>query len=584
MIDPANGEREPQAVNDRERLLALSRRLRTVVHELGNYASEVQDHGTQMPYVTSLRDEALAEASSHEAVGPHEAVRAEADGAPEAAPEGSDQQLRAGSRSSRIMVNAGFRAAADIGSKLATAILYALIARKLGASQFGVYAFALSFVTLVTMLGFFGQDVVLTREVARDYSRLEEYYSNAMLSRAMFSIPPLLIALAVMSVGGASAHTRAVVLLLGLGFTAEYMVQIPFAVFQAYERVSLVTVVLVTQRWVTTSVAVAALYLGAGLVVVVGIFAAGAVGAVVLGTLTMYRRISRPRLRIDFNGALRVTREAAPIGIALVALALLFRIDMSMLAAFRPSRDVGQYGTAYKLLETTTFVAWAVNIALLPSLSQLSPTTTPTIGSVYQRGLKLVIAITLPMAVGAAVLAGPIISLIYGSQYHGAAKALVLLAPTIALFPVTSLTSQLFFVQERRPTVALVYGLAAVWLVVLNLYLIPHYSYRGAAAGATITEALVTVILMALAGRLRGKLEFRRILVGPVLGSALAAVVLAVFHSHLAAALPLGIVTYFAVLLAYERVAFPDDFSVVQVLLTQLRARFGRTPATGEAS
>jgi hypothetical protein len=69
-----------------------------------------------------------------------------------------------------------------------------------------------------------------------------------------------------------------------------------------------------------------------------------------------------------------------------------------------------------------------------------------------------------------------------------------------------------------------------------------------------------------------------------VLGSALAAVVLAVFHSHLAAALPLGIVTYFAVLLAYERVAFPDDFSVVQVLITQLRARFGRAPATGEIS
>jgi hypothetical protein len=38
------------------------------------------------------------------------------------------------------------------------------------------------------------------------------------------------------------------------------------------------------------------------------------------------------------------------------------------------------------------------------------------------------------------------------------------------------------------------------------------------------------------------------------------------------------------VLLAYERAAFPDDFSVVQVLVAHLRTRLGRTPAPGGAS
>jgi O-antigen/teichoic acid export membrane protein len=80
---------------------------------------------------------------------------------------------QAGARSSRILVNAGFRAVADTGSKLATAALYIFIARKLGTTQFGIYAFALSFVGLVTALGFFGQDIVLTREVSRDRGCLE---------------------------------------------------------------------------------------------------------------------------------------------------------------------------------------------------------------------------------------------------------------------------------------------------------------------------------------------------------------------------------------------------------------------------
>jgi len=89
-------------------------------------------------------------------------------------------RVGAGARSSRILLNAGFRATADIGSKIATAALCIVLARKLSASELGIFSFGLSFVGIVTVVGFFGQDIVLTREVSRDHSRLEEYYSDAL--------------------------------------------------------------------------------------------------------------------------------------------------------------------------------------------------------------------------------------------------------------------------------------------------------------------------------------------------------------------------------------------------------------------
>jgi O-antigen/teichoic acid export membrane protein len=494
---------------------------------------------------------------------------------------GKDGTPRAGRRSSRILVNAGFRAAADVGAKIATAALYIFVARKLGASQLGIYAFALSFVGLVTAIGQFGQDIVLTREVSNDRGRLEEYYSTAMASRALFSMPPLLLASAVALLAGMSHHTLLVVVVLGFGFVGDYMAQVPFAVFQAYERLSFVTIVLIAQRWFTTSVAIAALYLGAGLATVAAIYCIGSLMATALGTLMMYRYIARPKLHLDLRGSLRVTREAFPIGIALVALTVLFRVDMSMLAIFKPARQVGEYGAAYKLLETTAFFSWAVNAAVLPSLSRLSVRTVPSVGDVYQRGLKLVIAITLPVAVGAMLLAKPIISLLYGEQYRAAATALVLLAPTIALFPISSLSSQLFFVQQRRPTVALVYAIVGVENIALNLVLIPHFSLRGAAAGTSISELLVAGLLIALAGKLHGKLQVRRVLSGPMLGSAGAGVLLALLHSRPLVAVPLAAIVYPTVLLGYERVAFPEDFSVIHALLMQLRSRFVAPAATG---
>lgn len=598
-------EKEPLQTESQqhERLLELSRRLQAVVRELGRYARDQRtgeeraleplggDGHAQdaLPPLGQARaavlggdfpleqpsDEATPAAPGSDGLGREE---------PPSTPAAGEGKSLAGTRSSRILLNAGFRASADIGSKLATAALYIFVARKLGASQFGIYMFALSFVGLVTALGFFGQDVVLAREVARDHARLEEYYSDAMVARSLFSVLPLVVVLLVTWAGGMSHHTLLVVAILGLGVTADYCVQIPFAVFMAYERAEFVAIVLIAQRWLTTAIAITALYLGVGLVGVVAIYSAGSLFAVALGTAMMYRVIDRPRLHIDLRGAMRVTREAFPIGVAFVALAILFRVDMTMLAIFKPAREVGQYAAAYKLLETTAFFTWAVNVAVLPSLSRLSPSTSPTVGFVYQRGVKLLMALTLPVAVGAVVLAKPLVSLVYGSQFHRASLALALLSATIWLFPIASLSSQLYFTQGRRPTVAIVYALGAVENIALNLWLIPEFSLLGAAAGTSISELLVAGALMFLAGDLRGRLQIRRLLAGPVLASAGAGALMFLLRHKLALAVPVGVAAYFLMLLSYERIAFPDDFSVARTAFEQLRARLGRAPAPRGAS
>ncbi|HYM44599.1 MAG TPA: flippase [Solirubrobacteraceae bacterium] len=477
---------------------------------------------------------------------------------------------RAGARSSLILLNATFRAIADIGSKIATAALYLFIARKAGATQFGIFVFALSFAGIAITLGQFGQEIVLTREVARDHRRLDAYYSGVLLSRALLSVPPLLLALTVASLAGMSGHTRLVILLMGFGFVGDFLLQVSFAVFQAYERAGMMPVVLITQRWVTTAAAITALYLGGGIVAVSALYCAGALAAAALAAWLMYRMVARPRLRFDVGGALRVTREAVPVGLGMVAFLLLARIDTTMLAIFTPPSVVGQYGAAYRLLETTAFVTWSVNTASLPTMARLSPTSAPSVGAVYQRALKLVLVITVPMAVGAAILAGPIIALLYGPQYHLAGFALVLLAPTIMLFPVSSLSSQLFYAQNIRRIVAVTYLVVFVENVVLNLILIPLYSLNGAAIGTTISEFLVAGTLLFRSKSLRGRLHVRRILAGVALGSSAVAIVTVVLHQYLALAIPLAIVIYLAVFLAHERLVFPEDFAVIRHFAARL--------------
>ncbi len=506
-------------------------------------------------------------------MSPDGATDAVAEGEPRLQSDGTRNPADAGQQAAqptRILANAGFRAIADIGSKLATAALYLIVARKAGASQFGVFVFAISFGGLAITLGQFGQEFVLVREVARDRSKLDSFYSDVLLSRVMLSVPPLVIALAVASLTGMSGHTRLVILLMSVGFIGDYMISVSFAVFQAFERVELMPVVLITQRWITTTVAVILLFNGAGIVGVAAVYCAGALLAAVLAAVLLHRKVAQPRLRLSFRGALAVTRAGVPIGLGMLAVTFLSRIDMSMLAAFKPTTEVGDYGAAYRLLETTAFVTWSVNVAVLPTMSRLTTSSVPTVGAVFQRGLKLALAITLPMAAGAAILAAPIISLLYGAEYHRSAEALVLLAPTITLAPASALTAQLLYAQGTRYIVGLTYAAVFLENVVGNLIFIPRYSLYGAAAGTSVSELLVAGTLFYFARGLRGRTERRRLLASALWASLAASAVMAVLHARLAFAIPAGIVGYLTVFLLHERVAFREDFEVLRTFLLSL--------------
>src|SRR5205823_12393927 len=111
----------------------------------------------------------------------------------------------------RILANVGWRALTDVGSKTFTLVLYAVIARELGEASFGIFTFALAFVMLVTTLANFGQDGILTREVARDHGLVHRYFANTLALKVAVAVPALALALGIAWAVGMDGTTRLVV-------------------------------------------------------------------------------------------------------------------------------------------------------------------------------------------------------------------------------------------------------------------------------------------------------------------------------------------------------------------------------------
>jgi O-antigen/teichoic acid export membrane protein len=277
--------------------------------------------------------------------------------------------------------------------------------------------------------------------------------------------------------------------------------------------------------------------------------------------------VARPAFLVETGRWWPLMRAAAAIGTASVFAVVLFRADMTMLAAFEPAAVVGHYGAAYRLLEATLFVSWSVGSAVYPVFSRLSPTSEPAVGFVFERSLKLVVALTLPVAAGAFVLAGPVVRLVYGDEYAEAIDALRLLAPAIALYPVAYVAASLLVSQNRQRAMMITYGIVAAENILANLVLIPWLSLDGAALGTSISQLFVTVALIAFAQRAAGGLDWSRVAAGPVAATLAASGGMVVFRDELAIAVMAGAALYVAVIFLFERFLFPDDARAVLDLL-----------------
>jgi O-antigen/teichoic acid export membrane protein len=457
----------------------------------------------------------------------------------------------------RILVNVGWRVLADLGSKIASLTLYVVMARELGASQFGIYTYGFALVTITTALGSFGQGTILTREVARDRSRVQEYFGNTLALRALMSVPVVVLAIAVTAVT-AERTTLLVVALLGAALVVELQTATCTATYQAFERLSLVPIVLIGQRTFAAVVGIAAILRGGEVVAVAAIYLVSSVLSLVVAFLLLARYVWRPRIEIDPSRWRPLLSAAVPVGLAATFSTVLFQAGATMLGWLESDAAVGNYGAAYQLLQATFFVGWAVGAAVFPVFSRLDRGTDPTVAFVYECAVKLGLALSLPLAVAAAVLAEPVVELIYGADFGEAPEALLLLSPVIALYTVNHLSMMLLVSQGRQLRAAAIYGAASAANVVGNAALIPVLSVEGAALSLTLSELVLALVFVITARLETGARSWRRV-AGPVVAAGAAAAAILLSRDQAAAALAAGAVVYLAVLAVFELLVYPDD-------------------------
>ena len=449
------------------------------------------------------------------------------------------------------------------------------MARELGREGFGAFMFALGLTGALVLCAGFGTDELTAREVARDRSRAGRYLADVISLKLVTCTVLLVGAALVVSLGSFSDDTLPAVVLVGAGVAIEAISRTWYSVFQAHERLDLVSLSVIVQRTTTALVGVVLLKLGAGVVIAATVFAAGALLGLGMALLSA-RRLRLASDRADPRRWRALLRSGLPIGVAGLLFVLLLRLDVTLLSFLSGEAEVGDYSAAYRLVESTQFLAWAISAAMLPWLARAQRPESMEGGLVrgYELGLKAMNAVLLPIGLVFLLFAEPLIDILYGESFSGAVVPLQLLGLTSGLYGIQNFASTTFVARNAAGTFARVVGVVVVLNLAGNAFAIPRYGADGAAATALASGVVLAGVSLVLARRRIGHVRHLRVFLGPAAGALAMVLTVWVVGDSLAFALPLACLVYAVTLGAVELVAWREDVNVyLEVLPTRLRSR-----------
>lgn len=392
------------------------------------------------------------------------------------------------------------------GSNVVGMLVSIVIARWLGVHEFGVYGFALAYVTLWSVVMDGGCIMLATRLAAQR--------GDTRTIQAMFTLKPILVGL---TAGGLALGVRLAgfdraadvpIALLAAGMAVASYLGLGLAVFRGHQQFGVESSYLVTQRLLFALLAVVGLGVSAG---VNGVSAAWALSWLLVAVpgLALLRRRHGIRVGPDI-GALRLhgrtlLRAAGPLVIADVLTQVHARNAPVLLQIVSGATEVGTYVAARRLVEGLHLLPVAVGIALFPRLAAAQ-----SAGDDARVALRLMGVFSAAVCLGGWLWADEGINLLFGVGYAQAAGPLKVMLGTLAIMTVNSLLSLMLVARGGEGAYAVVLGVATVANLALAVPLVRDFGALATAWASVLSEGTLCVgCLWALGRSVRPVLPLR---------------------------------------------------------------------------
>jgi O-antigen/teichoic acid export membrane protein len=453
-----------------------------------------------------------------------------------------------------IFKNTAFVTMGNFALKVVHFLFNVYVIRELGDGRFGQYSTVLAFTGLFSIFAELGMTQYAMREIARDRTKAKFYLWNLIAIRSI---------LAVVGVIGITVAGRAVgysdELVLGIFLhTTGYLlsaVAIPLeAVLNGNERLDYVTANRVIAQLVIVILGSIFLFNGFGYIWLLIANLVSILPTIAIGIWALKRhRLIDFSIQINPRAWLTIIKAGIPFGIISLALTIAFSIDTVMLSMWVSDSEVGWYNVAYNLVRSMMLFFTGFSVAIVPSLSRTYVQDTNSVYNWYQRSVKFIMLISLPIAFGGLVVADQLIDFLYTPEYIPSALGLKILVWDVPLLMFTSFNGNMTTVIGAERSAARIYTINAIANVILNAYAIPRYGFIGAAVVTVVTDLIGAIQFHMLMRQRLALPDMKSVLLRVLAASGImAGVIFMVGNLHVIGLVLLGGVLYAGLVLLFK--------------------------------
>ncbi len=443
-----------------------------------------------------------------------------------------------------------------------------LMARYLGVERYGIFGFAVSLTGILCILFDFGIGIHSVRHIATDYDSAPKYLGNAIPLKGLFSIFGFIVILIVLIIMKCDELTITVTLLITIEQILKKFVELMNATFQAFEEGKFQGISNTLLNVLTFIFILIAIYTDLGLYGIAIAYIVANIIALIYCYHVLTKHLTRPSYELDKGFCKMVTLAALPFAATAILTSIYYSIDMVMLTNMVGNYATGIYNATYKLIGVLTLFYGIYSAVIFPVMSKLHKNDEKLLLTLYEKSIKYLMLVIIPIAIATMLYSTDIIRLIYGTGYDPSSSVLSILIWTVCLIFISGAGNTLLNASYKEVTVTKIYAIAAVFNVVLNLILIPYLSYNGAAITTVLSDVLIVIIqsyvIYKLGHKPNKKLYYD--LAKIIIGSGILGIALYFLHLNMWVALPVGIIIYFATVYLL-RVFDDDDKYVIKEIL-----------------
>jgi O-antigen/teichoic acid export membrane protein len=399
------------------------------------------------------------------------------------------------SLTSKVAANTVVQSISKVIMVATSIITISLLTRYLGEEGFGEYTTVMTYLGLFGIIVDMGMYLIVVREVAKEDADAEGILGNVLGIRLLMgglilAMAPVLAVL----IFPYSNKVDVAIAIGAIGFLLISLNQVVSVVFQVNLVMWKLMVGEVLGRLSILGITYYYILRGGDLWTFI---VANVLGNIVLLGFSYWLAAKYVKLlpKFEWSKWKLLLAETAPLAVVTLLSRIYFSIDTIFLSVFRSQVEVGIYGLPYKVLDILISFPAIFAGLVFPAMSRYAAANNMNdLKRIYHKSFEFILIMVVPIFVGLCMTSKHIISLLGGDGFVDSPILLQILSLAVVFIFFTTLANNLIIAVQKQAKLVWVALASAVFNVVLNVTLIPIYSYWAASMIAVATQFLVLIL------------------------------------------------------------------------------------------